>query len=105
MFSRAIENSLDRDTEDFELEVSSPGLDAPFKVKEQYLKNIGRKVEVLLKDGHTYKGILLDYGFNNFSVEITKRVRIEGKKKKQTIKEKVEFLYDQVSKVRVVITF
>jgi ribosome maturation factor RimP len=103
--SRAIEHNLDRETEDFELEVSSPGLDAPFKVKEQYLKNIGRQVEVILKDGHTYKGLLVSANSDNFSVEITKLLRVEGKKRKQTIKEKVEFVFDEVSKVRVLITF
>ena len=48
--SRAIEGSLDRDTEDFDLQVSSPGIDSAFKVKEQYIKSIGKNVEVLLKD-------------------------------------------------------
>src|SRR5947207_10364810 len=36
---------------DFSLEISSPGLDEPLKLYRQYLKNIGRYVEVLLKDG------------------------------------------------------
>ena len=48
---RHIENSLDRDKEDFELQVSSPGLDLPFGVIEQYYKNEGRKVEVIDNEG------------------------------------------------------
>ena len=48
---RHIENNLDREKEDFELQVSSPGLDLPFGVIEQYIKNQGRKVEVIENDG------------------------------------------------------
>ena len=41
--SRIIESGLDREIEDFELEVSSPGLNSPFKVLPQYFKNIGKE--------------------------------------------------------------
>jgi ribosome maturation factor RimP len=44
---------------DFALEVSSPGLDEPFKLPRQYRKNIGRLVEVVLKDGRKFSGKLL----------------------------------------------
>ena len=44
---------------DFSLEVSSPGLDEPLKLHRQYLKNIGRKVEVIRKDGIKTEGKLL----------------------------------------------
>jgi ribosome maturation factor RimP len=56
--SRYLEKELDRDEEDFSLEVSSPGLGTPFKVRQQYHKNVGREVEVLLKDGTRIKGRL-----------------------------------------------
>src|SRR5690554_3690461 len=49
--SRHIEHNLDREEEDFELQVSSPGLSEPLKVKEQYIKNIGREMEVDLEGG------------------------------------------------------
>lgn len=45
--SRFLNESLDRDVEDYSLEVSSPGLGAAFKVKQQYEKNMGRDIEVL----------------------------------------------------------
>ncbi len=61
-FSRAIEARLDRKVEDFELEVSSPGLNAPFKVHEQYVKNMGKEVEVLKKDGIKVRGKLMEAG-------------------------------------------
>ena len=58
MISRKLEARLDRDKEDFALEVSSPGLDSPFKVIEQYHKNKGKKVKVVTKDGRTTEGLL-----------------------------------------------
>ncbi len=56
--SRFLNESLDRDEEDFSLEVSSPGLGGAFKVKQQYDKNLGRDIEVLYTDGIKVKGKL-----------------------------------------------
>ena len=72
--SRYLNDKLDRDEEDFSLEISSPGLGAAFKVKQQYDKNTGREIEVLLQDGVkiigkllsvTEKGIVLKVKENN----------------------------------------
>ena len=52
--SRHIEGSLDREEEDFSLQVASAGLGEPFKVYQQYEKNIGRKVDVKLKGGERF---------------------------------------------------
>jgi ribosome maturation factor RimP len=103
--SRIIEQGLDRDTEDFELEVSSPGIETPFRVKEQYTKNIGREVEIILKSGHTYRGILKQANIDFFSAEISKPVKTEGKKKKEIIKEIIDFKYNEATKVRALISF
>jgi ribosome maturation factor RimP len=65
---------------EFELEVSSPGLDEPLKLTRQYLKNIGRPVEVILKDGRKVDGKLLSATETEIVVEETK-----GKGKKQEI--------------------
>jgi len=56
--SRFLNESLDRDVEDYSLEVSSPGLGGAFKVKQQYEKNLGRDIEVLYTDGIKVKGKL-----------------------------------------------
>jgi len=61
---------------DFALEVSSPGLDEPLKLTRQYVKNIGRDVEVILKDGQKIEGKLLGANDREIVVEILK-----GKKK------------------------
>jgi ribosome maturation factor RimP len=56
--SRSLNESLDRDVEDYSLEVSSPGLGGAFRVKQQYEKNLGRDIEVLYNDGIKVKGKL-----------------------------------------------
>ena len=66
---RHIENGLDRDKEDFELQVSSPGLDMPFVVMEQYYKNEGRKVEVTDNEGSKFIGNLKNVTGGGFELE------------------------------------
>jgi ribosome maturation factor RimP len=96
---RHIENSRDRDLEDFELQVSSPGLDAPFLVFEQYLKNEGRKVEVIDNDGVKYTGKLKNVTKGGFEIET--EVKIKGRAKE--LKD-VSFNSDQVKSIRVILT-
>jgi len=98
--SRLIERSLDRDSEDFELEVSSPGIGQPFKVKEQYLKSIGRPVEVLLPDGQIRKGVLEKVDDDGFVVKEEKKVKPEGKKKNELQVFNHRFRFDEVKKVK-----
>ena len=57
--SRFVNESLDRDVEDYSLEVSSPGLGGSFRVKQQYEKNVGRDIEVLYTDGIKVNGKLV----------------------------------------------
>ena len=54
---------------DFSLEVSSPGLDEPLKLKRQYAKNIGRKVEIVLLDGTKKEGNLQEVSEDGIIVE------------------------------------
>ena len=70
---------------DFSIEVSSPGLDEPLKLERQYLKNIGRVVEVLLKDGIKKEGKLISISENEIVIEEEK-----GKgKKKELVEHKI----------------
>jgi ribosome maturation factor RimP len=62
--SRHIEKSLDREVEDFSLEVSSPGATAPLKLSRQYIKHVGRDLELKLNDGSTFEGTLVEIGTN-----------------------------------------
>lgn len=78
--SQAIEECLDREKEDYSLEVSSPGLTNPFRVKEQYLKNIGKQVEIVYVDGEKIVATLKAYSDNAITVE-TATVKKETNKK------------------------
>jgi len=96
---RYIEKKLGRDKEDFELQVSSPGLDLPFGVIEQYHKNEGRKVEVIDNDGSKYYGKLKNITAGGFELET--ELRIKGKTKE--LKD-ISFNFDQVKTTRVILT-
>ncbi len=69
--SRELEEKLDRDREDFALEVSSPGLDSPFRVIEQYQKNVGKKINLVKTDGEKLEGVLKKTGENGIVLEMT----------------------------------
>jgi ribosome maturation factor RimP len=56
--SRYLNENLDREVEDYSLEVSSPGLGSAFRVKQQYEKNVGRDIEILYTDGIKVTGKL-----------------------------------------------
>ena len=71
--SRHIESSLDREEQDFELNVSSPGAEESFKVLKQYEKNIGRKLIVSTHDGITQEGILIEANFLEIKIEKTEK--------------------------------
>jgi ribosome maturation factor RimP len=103
MLSRAIEQQLDRDTEDFELEVSSPGLTQPFKVIQQYQKAIGRQVEVLRKDGDKHYGMLVSAENNSFVIETKEKAKSPGKKKAEVVTEQIKLMFDDVKSTKVVI--
>jgi len=75
--SRHIEKSLNRDEEDFSLEVSSAGLSTPFKVKEQYKKHIGKKIRVKTNEGNIIKGLLLSFNDVTVTLETNKKIKKE----------------------------
>jgi ribosome maturation factor RimP len=104
--SRWIESQLDRETEDFSLEVSSPGLDQPFKVFRQYLKNLGREVEVKQADGKKFSGTLVAADEQTgIILEEEKREKVEGKKTKQLVKHRYEIPFINIKETKIVIKF
>lgn len=71
--SRHIEKSLDREVEDFSLEVSSPGATQPLKLSRQYIKHIGRDLELKMNDGSMITGKLTEIGNGEITLETTTR--------------------------------
>lgn len=103
--SRHLESKLDRDTEDFELTVTSAGLTSPFKTPRQYKKFKGEEVEVLGKNGQKVTGILGSSNEEGFTLAVTKQVRPEGAKRKVDVTEQVHFAYDEVKHTKYLIRF
>lgn len=95
--SRAIENSLDRDVEDFELNVASAGLDSPLKLKRQYKKNIGRELSVTTFDGESMEGRLVDADEDKIVMKFTG--------KKNAANDPVQFAYTDIKTAKVIIKF
>lgn len=103
--SRYLESKLDRDSEDFELTVTSTGLTSPFKTVRQYQKYIGKEVEALTKKGEKIKGVLNSANDENFTVTVIKMVKAEGAKKKTQTEENLSFSYDEVKYTKYLIRF
>src|ERR1041385_5851820 len=99
--SRHIEANLDRNAEDYQLDVSSAGRETPFKVNKQYLQNTGRKVEVITLDGQRYEGKLLSANEEGIELEMSHR----DKKAKKEITEVKPINYLQIKQTKKIITF
>lgn len=103
--SKHIESKLDREAEDFELEVGSAGVTSPFKIIRQYEVNIGNEVEVLTKGGQKISGELKSCDDTQFKVTITKMEKPEGAKRKIAVEEDLSFKYDEVKYTKYLIRF
>ena len=104
--SRNIEHNLDREEEDFSLEVSSAGMTKPFRVLKQYIKNVGREVKVIGNEhGKSVEGLLKSADEKGFVIETKEKRRIEGKKKKEWVIEEIPFIYNEVKETKLIISF
>ncbi|MDF2452626.1 MAG: hypothetical protein K0S26_2130 [Bacteroidota bacterium] len=103
--SRHIEGSLDREKEDFELQVSSPGATESFKVLPQYKKYIGSKVRTVTKEGAKHEGILMSADENEFVIEETRREKKTVGKGNQTVVENITLSYNQTKETKSVLPF
>ena len=95
--SRAVESQLDRDEEDFALDVSSAGADQPLKLTRQYRKNVGRDLEVVTVDGERAEGTLEDASDEGIVL------RTKGTKKQAP--ETLRYAYRDIKSARVAIKF
>jgi ribosome maturation factor RimP len=74
MINRAVESALGDDSEQYSIEVSSPGMFSPFKVESQYRKAIGRTVKVTAQGGRVEQGTLAEY--DGEQLVLTREVRV-----------------------------
>jgi len=103
--NRHIESQIDREIEDYELEVGSAGLTEPFKVLKQYEKNLGNEVETLTREGKKFTGVLTEVRENEFVLEIEKSVKPEGAKRKMIVSENLTFPYEEIKTTKYLIRF
>ncbi|MEO6328199.1 MAG: ribosome assembly cofactor RimP [Ginsengibacter sp.] len=98
LYKHIEENSL-FENGNFSLEVSSPGIDEPLKLKRQYKKNIGRTIEILLNDESKKQGKLLSAGDDEIIIE-----EKEGRGK-NLINKHTTILFNQIKHTKVLVTF
>lgn len=103
--SRAIENNLDREVEDFSLQVHSFGLSGPLQNERQYTKNIGRELDVTLNDDSEISGELLKTDENSITLLLKYRKPKEIGKGKVDVEEEREIEYKNIKKTLVTIKF
>ena len=103
--SRFFETKFDRETEDYSLTVTSAGLDQPFKVLKQFVKAVGKKVEVQLKGGKKMVAVLEAADEESITLKYSQKEAVEGKKKKEIVEHVDRFTMDQVNSVRPFVEF
>ena len=101
--SRYIDQHLNRDVEDYELEVGSAGIGQPFKVLQQYLNHVGKEVEVITVGGEKLRGILAEANAEGITLTVTRKVKEEGMKRPKMVEQQEAFTYNQIKQTTYVI--
>lgn len=101
--SRFLEENMNREVEDYELMVASAGLSEPLKILKQYEKNLGKEVDVVLKNGQKKTGILRAATESIITIEYETKELVEGKKRKQSIIKTEEWKLDDIKSTKVVV--
>ena len=103
--SRHIEKELNRDIEDFELNVSSPGAENPVKEIRQVIKAIGKVFKATLNDGREIQGVLKSVNGDTLTIETAEKIKPEGKKSKQLVVTQHQLVFSEIKQLKRVILF
>lgn len=103
--SREVEHNLDRDVEDFSLEVTSPDVSNPLKIKRQYKKNINRILKIKLQDNSAIEGVLTRVAEDEIELEWKAREPKPVGKGKITVVKKATIPYKNILEAKVKIIF
>lgn len=103
--SRAIEHNLDREEQDFSLEVASAGVSAPLKMSRQYKKNIGRSIKLTTNNNEIIEAKLVDADDEKAILNWKERVPKKVGKGKETVEFTKEFLYTDIKEAIITIKF
>ena len=99
----AVLEAFDRAEEDYELTVGSYGITSPLLLPRQYRKNIGYEVEVLTADGRKLKGVIADADDEGFTLSMTVKKKLEGKKRPEMVEEQERFNYNDIKQTKNII--
>lgn len=103
--SRAIEHSLDREEDDFSLEVASAGASAPLTEKRQFKKNLGRVLQVTTKEQPKLEATLTEVDDDHIFLEWTAREPKPVGKGKITVDKQSKIAYEDILEAKVIIKF
>jgi ribosome maturation factor RimP len=103
--SRSVENNLDREEQDFSLEVASAGVSSPLKFVRQYKKNIGRTLNVKTNSSDDLEAKLVAADEEKISLEWQAREPKKIGKGKETVQKKVDILYENIKEAIVIVSF
>lgn len=103
--SRNVEHNLDREAEDFELQVMSAGLGQPFKIHRQFVKNENQEIEVLMTDGTKLVGKMINVSEQGFDLEVTKKEKVEGEKSKKLVTRVHPYRFEEIKEAKNIIKF
>jgi ribosome maturation factor RimP len=96
---------MDREVEDYSLEVSSPDLSKPLQVFRQYRKNIGRDLGVKLKDKTKIEGELMAADEAGITLKTEQKEEVPGKKGKKLVEREIVIAFADMAEAKVLIRF
>ena len=103
--SRAIEHNLDREEEDFSLDVLSAGVSRPLSLPRQYKKNLGRNLQVKTTQGQTIEGKITQTTDTQVTLEWKAREPKPVGKGKVTVQKQAVLPYTDIVEAKVMVTF
>ena len=103
--SRAIEHNLDREEEDFSLDVLSAGVSRPLTMPRQYKKNLGRNLKLTTTQGQTIEGKITHTTDTQVTLEWKAREPKPVGKGKVTVQKQAVLPYTDITEAKVMVTF
>ncbi len=102
---RHLLHEMDREVEDYSLEVSSPDLSKPLKVTRQYMKNVGRDLAVKKHDKSKIEGELLAATESGITLKTAQKEEVPGKKGKKLVEREINLEYADIAETKIMIRF
>jgi ribosome maturation factor RimP len=103
--SRTVETNLDREEQDFSLEVASAGISRPLQMPRQYVKNIGRKLVVKTNTGEVIEAAITAANEEQITLKWTAREQKKIGKGKETVEKSLTLPYSEIKEATVIISF